>query len=118
MAQLFFNNARGRLSTPLEADTTEAEITLSVGFPASLRLGDWFLMTIFADSRQYGENHEVVKVTSIQGDTFTLVRGVEGQAVPHVVGEIVEIRTTAGILATAEKTRRQMKMQSLGISAL
>lgn len=104
MAQLFFNNARAVLNVGIDTLATSITLTDVVGLPASLASGDWFLLTIYKDSRRHGEDHEVVKVTSVMdnGDgtlTYDVVRGIEEAAVSHVMGEPVEARMTAGSVA-------------------
>lgn len=103
MAQLFFNNARGVLDADITAEDTTLHIAQSAGLPSALASGDWFLLTLYKDSRRYGEDHEVVKVTGVadNGDgtwTLTVERGVEMAALPHVMGERVESRLTAGTM--------------------
>lgn len=124
MAQLFFNNARGALDAPITAEDTTVRVADPVGLPATLADGDYFLLTVYKDSRRYGEDHEVVKVTAVTAESqptvhvCTVERGVEQAAVDHVVGEPVEARVTAGTMATAEETRKNVKLMQLGIDLL
>lgn len=102
MAQLFFNNAHGVLDADITAEDTTLHITQSVGLPSTLASGDWFLLTLYKDSGQYGKDHEIVRVTSVAPEDEILVctveRGVEMPAVAHVMGERVESRLTAGTM--------------------
>lgn len=122
MAQLFFNNAHGFLDTAVTATDTTLRVAQPVGLPASLAPGDWFLLTVYKDSRRYGEDHEVVKVTatSVDGDVLvcTVERGVEMPAVAHVVGEPVEARMTAGTATSVHKTQKGVRLMQLGIELL
>lgn len=124
MAQLFFNNARGALDASITAADTTVRVADPVGLPATLADGDYFLLTIYKDSRRYGEDHEVVKVTAVTAESeptvhvCTVERGVEQAAVDHVSGEPVEARVTAGTMATAEETRKNVKLMQLGIDLL
>lgn len=122
MAQLFFNNAHGVLDAGITATDTTLRVAQPVGLPASLASGDWFLLTVYKDSRRYGEDHEVVKVTAVTDDVGVLVctveRGVEMAAVPHVVGEPVEARMTAGTAASVHKTQKNVRLMQLGIDLL
>jgi hypothetical protein len=122
MAQLFFNNARGFLDTAVTATDTTLRVAQPVGLPASLASGDWFLLTVYKDSRRYGEDHEVVKVTATSVDGVVLVctveRGVEGDALPHVMGEPVEVRMTAGTATSVHKTQKNVRLMQLGIELL
>ncbi|MDH2296014.1 hypothetical protein [Cobetia sp. 1AS1] len=95
MAQLFLNNCYGVLDTPATASDTTLVLTQMHGFPDTMGEGDWFTLTVFADSSRYGVNIEVVKVTAIDDTLLTVERGYEGDAVAHGAGERVEARLTA-----------------------
>lgn len=95
MAQLFLNNCYGVLDTPAAASDTTLVLTQMHGFPDTMGEGDWFTLTVFADSSRYGVNIEVVKVTAIDDTLLTVERGYEGDAVAHGAGERVEARLTA-----------------------
>lgn len=98
MAQLFYNNAYATLATAItDADTT-IEVSGATNFPASLSGGDYFLLTLYADTSRYGDNIEVVKVTGVSLPNLTVERGYEFAATSHDAGEKVEARLTADTL--------------------
>lgn len=96
MAQIFLNNCYATLAQAITASDTQIELSGMNGFPLSLGAGDFFLLTIYADTTRYGENIEVVKVTGLSDSTLTVERGVEGDAAAHEALERVEARLTAG----------------------
>lgn len=98
MAQIFLNNCYATLAQAITATDTQIELSGMKGFPALLGTGDYFLLTLYADTTRYGENTEVVKVTGFSGTTLTVERGFEGDAVSHSAGERVEARLTAATL--------------------
>lgn len=95
MPQLFLNNCYGVLDAPLSPEGTTLELTMTHGLPDTMAAGDWFTMTLFADTTRYGVNIEVVKVVGISGDTLTIERGYEGDVAAHGAGERAEARLTA-----------------------
>jgi YD repeat-containing protein len=116
MAQLFFNNARGVLDAPITAADTTMRVADAEGLPAMLAPGDFFLVTIYKDSRRYGEDHEVVKVVAATSEAspsalvYTVERGYEGSAISHVMGEPVEARVTASSLVTLQNSVENMSI--------
>jgi hypothetical protein len=95
MSQVFLNNCYATLAQAITATDTQVELTGMSGFPASLGAGEYFLLTLYADTTRYGENIEVVKVTGLSGTTLTVERGHEFAAAPHAVDERAEARLTA-----------------------
>ena len=95
MSQVFLNNCYATLAQAITASDTQIELSGMNGFPASLGAGEYFLLTLYADTTRYGENIEVVKVTGLSGTTLTVERGHEFAAAPHAVDERAEARLTA-----------------------
>lgn len=97
MAILLANNASSLLAVPaLAADLT---MTITTGdavmFPAPSG-GDSFSVTL-EDRREVPNKREIVKVTAVSGDVFTIVRAQEGTAATDFyVGATVSLRLTAG----------------------
>ncbi len=101
MAEIYANNAAGALA----ADITDTDTTITVEaghtFP-SPGAGDWFRATLYrytwsGEGRQE-HDHEVVKVTDVSGDTLTVERALENQALAFDAGTNIELRPTAGTL--------------------
>ena len=92
------NNAVGLLASGLTTSATS--LTLSTGqgarFPA-LAAGEYFIATII---RNFDRENEIIKVTARAGDVLTIERAQEGTtALEFVVGDVLELRLTAGLLA-------------------
>ena len=99
---LFTNNATGTLAGSYSAAATALTLTGGQGnlFPSPTG-GDWFMATIVNPSNVI----EIVKCTSRNVDTLTVVRGQEGTAARALVaGEKVENRLTAGSLMIIRNT--------------
>ncbi len=87
------NNAVSTIPTILTDSTTSFAINTGDGslFP-TLGASDYFNATISSLSGTF----EIVKVTAIAGDTFTVVRGQEGTpAIPFAANARIELRVTA-----------------------
>lgn len=101
MAQLFKNNASGKLAAAIDSDDTTIVLETGQGakFP-TLGSGDYFMAT-FADIVAGREvAWEIVKVTARVSDTMTIVRAQEGTTARDWPLETVfEQRITAGIAA-------------------
>lgn len=101
MAQLFKNNASGKLASAIDSDDTTIVLETGQGsrFP-TLGSGDYFMAT-FADIVAGREvEWEIVKVTARVSDTLTIVRAQEGTTARDWPLETVfEQRITAGIAA-------------------
>lgn len=86
------NNAYGALATGVSA--TDSVITLGSGqgarFPALLS-GDWSWATLSNAANQI----ELVKVLALAGDSFTVQRGVDGQAYAYLAGDRLDMRPCA-----------------------
>jgi hypothetical protein len=100
MAQLLFaNNATSNLAGPLTSTATAVNLTAGSGvlFPTPSG-GSYFKLT-FQDAAT-GLISEIVHVTAVAGDTFTIVRGQEGTtAVNWLAGDFAGNLVTAGSLA-------------------
>lgn len=95
------NNAFASIAAAVgAADTT---ITLTTGAAASfpeLEAGDWFPITAVRVNDP--STVEIMRCTARSGDTLTVERAQEGTAaVTFSVGDIVEIRPTAGMMLEA-----------------
>jgi hypothetical protein len=93
MALLFSNNASAELAAALTADATTLYVEEGKGsyFPVISTEGDYFYVTLVGDSVM-----EIVKVTSTEGDTFTIVRAQDNtEAVAFAIGDLIELRITA-----------------------
>lgn len=100
MAQLFTNNAAGKLAASIDATDTTLVLEAGQGekFPA-ITGGDHFVITL-SETREGSEvDWEVMRVTSRIGDTLTVERAQEGsiaRAWPVLTG--AELRLTADSL--------------------
>lgn len=93
MALLFSNNASAELAAALTADATTLYVEEGKGsyFPVISTEGDYFYVTLVGDSVM-----EIVKVTSTEGDTFTIVRAQDNtEAAAFAIGDLIELRITA-----------------------
>ena len=84
MAVKFTNNAATTLSSPISSNVTQFVVASNSGFP-SLGGADHTYVTI---------DNEVVKVTAINGTTFTCI----ATSSSHASGANVELRVTAELL--------------------
>lgn len=100
MAQLFKNNASGKLAAAIDSDDTTIVLEAGQGsrFP-TLGSGDYFMAT-FADIVAGREvEWEIVKVTAKVGDTLTIARAQEGTAARGwPIETMFEHRVTAGTM--------------------
>lgn len=103
MAQKFSNNARSSLSGSIVSGDLFLSVLSGDGtlFP-SLGAGDFFLLTLVGYDAQGKENAwEIVKVTGVTTDTFTIERAQEGTTAQNwSSGTRVENRFTAGAAAS------------------
>lgn len=102
MGQLFINEVSAILDSAI--GTTETSITvdrLSKPVP-TLSGDDYFLATIY--SHDDSQLSEIVKVTAVNGNTWTIEREQEDSLLqPHLKGAGVELRLTAGTLDNLSK---------------
>jgi hypothetical protein len=100
MAILFTNNATTNLAASITNSATSLTVLTGTGslFP-NPGVGDYFLITLIGIS---GSPIEIVKCTSLSGDTLTVVRGQEGTT-PSAFngGDKVELRITAATMNSA-----------------
>lgn len=101
MAQLFANNAYGKLAEA--SDEVDTSLVLEYGngarFPSPTG-GDYFLLTLAAITDGQESAWEIVKCTARVGDTLTVTRAQEGTtASAWLAGTKCELRVTAGSLA-------------------
>lgn len=95
---LFANNAETTLaSTLLPTDLTMTVSSASLFPTIASGSGDWFHVTIVATDK----SSEIVRVTAVVGNVFTIVRAIEAsagvmEAKSFSAGAIVELRLTAG----------------------
>lgn len=89
----YSNNARTSLTTNITNVSTTLPVVSSLAFPSILSVGDHFFITL-----DDGTNIEIVKVTSVVGNSFQgCVRGQEGTTpAAFTASTSVENRLTAG----------------------
>lgn len=99
MAQLFTNNAATTLAQPLAAGATTLVVTSSTTFPV-LGAGDFFLATLIGHDANGNEAAwEIVRVTEVAGNAWTVERAQEGTPdISWSQAARVELRLTAGSL--------------------
>lgn len=96
MAIKFKNNASTTLAQDITAASTSIVVSAGTGvlFP-TLTGSDYFLITVVDGSG----NNEIMKVTAVATDTFTVVRAQEGTtARAFAMNSLVELRLTAGAI--------------------
>lgn len=78
MRLLAANNAKSTISSDLLSSSTTMSVSAGTGskFPTPAPGSEYFLITL-ADAAT-GQVREIVQVTAVSGDTFTIVRGQEG----------------------------------------
>lgn len=94
--QLYANNASSTLAGSIISSGTSLAVAVGEGakFP-SPTTGQYFLLTL-----EVGTTREIVQVTAVSVDTFTIVRGQEGTAAANwSAGTFVEMRVTRDTLA-------------------
>lgn len=100
MAQIFMNNAAGKLAVAIDEIDNSLVLELGDGarFPSPTG-GDFFLATLVGSESGQEVAWEIVKVTGRVGDTFNVERGQEGTvARGWPVETRVELRLTAGTI--------------------
>ena len=96
MAVKFSNNATTTLASAINNTQTTITVTDASKFP-TLGAGDYTYVTLDADA--VPAVREVVKVTAIAGNVFTVVRGQDGtSAASFNAGVFIELRLTAALL--------------------
>lgn len=106
MRQIYANNASTTLSAALTDTATTMTVVSAAGFPVPGQ-NQFFLVTV-----TNGETLEIIMVTSVSGNTFTIGGNLNaGQSVPgrgqesttaesFAAGATVDVRLTAGTLAS------------------
>jgi len=102
MPEIYANNARGKLASPVTAGDQSLPLEAGHSFPDPG--GDWYRATLyrweFASDGIREFDHEIVKVTALSSNTMTVERSQEGTvAFAYDPGTPVELRMTAGSLA-------------------
>jgi hypothetical protein len=95
MSVLFTNNASTTLASSITSSATSLTVASGKGalFP-TITGNDYFLCTL---QNNAGTATEIVKVTAVSTDTFTIVRAQEGTtASAFSAGDKIELRITAG----------------------
>jgi len=103
MTQLFANNATSVLVTGISASDPALTVLTGAGalFPSPSG-GDYALLTLTQAGSE--TSWEIVKLTARSGDVLTITRAQEGTtAATWAAGSKVELRLTAGALATFAK---------------
>ena len=98
----FANLASTALASDVNATTTSISVTSASSFPP-LGSGDYFYASI-----GFGSDSEIVKVTAVAGDTFTVVRAQDDtSASAHTSGDEVALRVTAKALEDINESANQ-----------
>lgn len=88
---LYSNNARTTLASPLSSGALSLTVNSAAGFPTITLATQSFRVTL-----DDGVNLEILKVTSVSGNTFTIVRAQEGTTAQSFAATTkVECRLTA-----------------------
>lgn len=101
---LFKNLATTTLASPITNTATSLTVAAGTGslFP-SPTAGQQFALDL--NDAATGQIHEIVYVTAVSGDTFTVVRGQEGtSALSWLAGDYAVNKVTAGTLASFAQT--------------
>jgi len=86
------NNSQSILTAAIDNTVTSLDVLDASSF-SPLAVGDWMWLTII--DQTLDTNFEIIKVTEIVGNTFTIVRGQEGTTARAAVsGDIIEQRIT------------------------
>lgn len=98
MAEQYVNGARTILAEALDGSETGVDVDDASAFPTT---GDFRILVVAAD----GSNPELMKVTSVSGDTFTVVRAAEeyngsSSTSTHGIGDLVLSVLTVDSLPT------------------
>lgn len=115
MAQLFTNNAVTLLGTAILATDTSISMLPGTGalFPAIVRPGDYFLITL---ENQNATVREIIKVIGRSGDVFQVQRGYENTAnLPWGQQTLVDLRETAGTLKRLQEVVNDLVVLSTGV---
>jgi len=108
MAEIYANNAKGRLASPITTDDTS--IALQAGHTLPDPGDDWYRATLYRweftseGIREF--DHETVRVTARDGDTLTVERNLEGSPQAFDPDTFIELRMTAGTAADIEGRAR------------
>lgn len=95
MAQLFSNNFKTTLKSAITSVQTTLELNSTSGLPTLTNAQDFFLLTLYTPLNVEETNHEVVKVTAVNGSVLTVERAYEGTARAFTAGTPIELRGTA-----------------------
>lgn len=102
MPQLFKNNATTTLNGGITAGATSLTVATGTGGDFPIANGtDWFLATLIGlDANGLESSWEIVRVTDVTGDTFTVIRAQENTtALAWSHATRIEARLTAGTIA-------------------
>lgn len=102
MTQVFVNNFRAEITQTFGESDTYLTVDSTAGFP-TIAPGNYALLTVFRLLGVAELGHEVVKVTAVNANMFTVERSVEGATASQFeVGDVVEARLTAGSMASKQ----------------
>lgn len=94
MSQVFANNASAILAASISDTDTTITVSNQKNIP-TLAMGDYFLATLFLNSNP--DHIEVIKVTDVLGDTWTIEREQEDTSpLAHNANSPIELRLTKG----------------------
>jgi hypothetical protein len=105
MAVLFANNASSNVVGSIGPTDTQVNVAAgtAIQFPQPAQSGDYFCATFYDAAT--GTIQEIVHVTGVSGDTFTIVRGQEGtQAKSWNPGDTISNLVTAATLSSFVQT--------------
>jgi hypothetical protein len=96
MAIKIANNAQGVLAAGIDNASTTMDLNDASDFPTvAASSGEYFYVTLFGS----GGVNEIVKVTGVDGNEFTIERGQDGtNAIAHAAGRGLELRINAAVL--------------------
>jgi hypothetical protein len=117
--QLYTNNATTTLAASLTVSQTQMTVASAAQFPTSLTGGNWFVVTLQEISSGIVTAQEIVKVTAVNGATWTIVRAQENTvAQPWATGNTVALLPTAGGFANFAQLANLTPLAPLASPAL
>ena len=99
MKQQFSNLGYGYLKYGIDSTQTQLTVENMQGVP-ELSAEEFFVATIYTADSFYGSNIEIVKITNVDGNLWSVERNWENSgAKSHLAGSRIELRLTAGSMA-------------------
>ena len=98
MQQIFANGSSSLLTAPINSTATSLTVTAGTGALFPNPVGQYFIATLIDIAT--GLLKEIVSVTAVSTDTFTIIRAQEGTtARSWLAGDIIQCLMTAGTAA-------------------